>query len=339
MPDDASDPRKQVGLAVARVKAGRDDELAVGLAIALDRRRLVTCAHVVNQALGRKPDDERSRPDPQHRYLWLDFLFVRCDRRARVVIWVPRSDGKPFEARDVAVLEVEEDLAAAVQFPRLVQAGGRPAVEMFSAPDHLSPPSYVVGELGGPIGEELQVHVKRDSAVPVQPGFSGGPIWRPDTGEVIGMVHGRSPSKGRIVYGVPADVIARAWPALHPLPWESVPGPQPSPGPEPPRPRPRPAPIPEPKPGVGDGLRRAMRNPWLLLVPLMACVATTWLGDGRAGGGERLSLGLGFGVLVYGLGVLVSVAPDLVALAVRRREAVPPAGEPDDLEEASGSAA
>lgn len=162
---------------------------AVGLAFVVDARHLVTCAHVVNAALSR---DQREAAPPGNASLLVDFPFGgdRDDRPVRlatVVAWLP--SGGTFDLFDVATLRISEELPDGV--PVLALADQQPIglVRMWGPVSGRRVGGHINGHLMGSVDKSrLQVDQEIRGVVRAQSGFSGGPLWDPDTGLVVGML-------------------------------------------------------------------------------------------------------------------------------------------------------
>src|SRR5688500_152622 len=102
--------RKRPEYAIARVLDA--DGRAVGLAFAVAGRSLLTCAHVVNSALGR---DQREPTRPDGGRITVEFPFdgAPSTLEAEVAGWAPRA-GQPFDRYDVAHLTIGGELPAGV---------------------------------------------------------------------------------------------------------------------------------------------------------------------------------------------------------------------------------
>ena len=137
------------------------DDRAIGLGFALDLRHLVTCAHVVNAALGRRDKRDLARPGPG------DVIRVRfpiggapdidTSRKASVVEWLPGSPGS-FEANDIAVLELTERAPAHVPAARPRRYRRLMQVQMWGPQPGRPGGGHVRGELLGEVrGGRIQI--------------------------------------------------------------------------------------------------------------------------------------------------------------------------------------
>ena len=144
---------------------------------------VVTCAHVVCQALGLPPD----HPDPPDEPVTLEFLLLDGGPRvtARVSTW-----RKPD---DTAVLRLDDQPPAGAEPVRLVAVDDLwdHRVAAFGVPtDNEKDGAWATGELRGHrAGGLIQVDDDRpDAGFTIQQGFSGSPVWDEEAGGVVGMV-------------------------------------------------------------------------------------------------------------------------------------------------------
>ncbi|MFD9793525.1 trypsin-like peptidase domain-containing protein [Streptomyces sp. NPDC059070] len=191
-----------------------------GAGVYLSGRKLLTCAHVINAALGTRMLSPR---DPGAVTLDVSFPALTADsRQARLVAWVPPraahhpgpvADGSLEWGGDLAVLELDEappppvrpvrwlDMRAG-QLVRAWYGGGQP----FSYADvQVGLCDGRIGYLDGPL-----------SGAAVDEGYSGGPLWSPADGAAVGLVMGRITAPGG-----PLDAqhtLRRSWG----LTWQSV---------------------------------------------------------------------------------------------------------------------
>ncbi|WJV45312.1 trypsin-like peptidase domain-containing protein [Streptomyces flavofungini] len=192
----------------------RADESAVGAAALLSAHRVLTCAHVVNEALGLAPLSEQ-RPVA-------DVLQVGFERRtvrikAQIEVWLPprRGGGAAWQG-DLCVLALSEPAPAGtapVAWTEMAQGQRLRAWHGCGDPitfadarlklldDRLG---YLDGELSG---------------APIGPGFSGGPLWTEGGTVAAGLVVGRLAHGGDAGHGLHAgQTVRRTWA----LPWQAI---------------------------------------------------------------------------------------------------------------------
>ncbi|MFF8958029.1 serine protease [Streptomyces sp. NPDC014894] len=153
-----------------------------GVGFLLGSRHIVTCAHVVNAALGR-PLRSQDRPSADDRVTVRFPLLESFHERplsARVVSWSPPlTDG--LVGGDVAGLLLEDAPPEGAERGRLFRGELREqSVELYGFPGN--PPrrengAWASGTLRGRVGRgALQIDKSTESALRAQPGFSGGPV-------------------------------------------------------------------------------------------------------------------------------------------------------------------
>jgi WD40 repeat protein/energy-coupling factor transporter ATP-binding protein EcfA2 len=194
-----------------------------GVGFVVDERHIVTCAHVVNSALGR---DKRAQEKPG--------LAVRVDvdfpllgdqgppmRGCRVEAWAPPPT-TGIGGEDMAGLTlIGEALPVGAGPARLAERASRhdPAVQVFGYPD--DPPRHDQGawsalRIRGFVGQGfLQIDSDLQSAIRVQPGYSGSPVVvEGEAGdEVVGMLAVASRNgEGKDAYAIPIFQLADQWP-------------------------------------------------------------------------------------------------------------------------------
>jgi hypothetical protein len=89
---------------------------SAGMGVVVDGRHVVTCAHVVNSALGR-PFESQNKPDKQVPVAFPYSNVSKAVRMGRVVSWYPMGQGR---TRDIAVLELDDDVPARAEIASLV---------------------------------------------------------------------------------------------------------------------------------------------------------------------------------------------------------------------------
>ncbi|MCD0452465.1 trypsin-like peptidase domain-containing protein [Actinocorallia sp. API 0066] len=174
----------------------------------------------MNTALGR---GRRAVESPVGQWVQVEFPFAgpegqRVTRAAEVVVWTPK-EGAPFEPRDVAGLRLEEDLPDGVEPATLASTGETPDGERRvgawgpNADGRASRPGNIAGTLMGSYdAARLQVDGDLRGVFRVGPGYSGGPVWAQDTGQVVGIVQAIPKADEAVdVYVIGADALVAAW--------------------------------------------------------------------------------------------------------------------------------
>jgi WD40 repeat protein len=190
----------------------RADGQPAGLAFLTRPRLLMTCAHVVNVALGRPL---RMSEPPGSATLWLEFPFGggRDDHvrlRATVASWL--ADRGSFERHDVAALQIDENLPAGVQILALADIDPVGPVQMWGPSKERRLSGHVSGRLMGLVDKSrLQVDQTLRGIFQVREGFSGGPVWQPSTGKVVGILQAFGAAEDATdAYVLSADLIVEA---------------------------------------------------------------------------------------------------------------------------------
>ncbi|MEL7115707.1 MAG: serine protease [Pseudomonadota bacterium] len=189
-----------------------DEPAHIGMGILLTPRVILTCAHVVNDAVGRPT---YATPEPE---ATLKVSFPILDDKdtfeARVTDWSPPGRS----GLDCAILILAEDAPEEVGLAILSSVD---ADDVFD--DRLSlygslgtghPGAHVSAYLLGDVGAGWsQINVEGVGGV--QPGFSGGAVWDRDQRAAIGMVVSRKDdAAGAVGYFLSAGRIAEAFPEL-----------------------------------------------------------------------------------------------------------------------------
>ncbi|MFI7411240.1 trypsin-like peptidase domain-containing protein [Streptomyces sp. NPDC049627] len=216
-------PGDDAGPCVATVCRAADGKTA-GAAVVLGVDTVLTCAHVVNDALGRPMFE--SRPPG------LDELFVELNRKterypARVAHWVgPRArdggavrDGDGEWLGDLAVLRIETP-PGRVPAPdrRTAMVPGQKVRAWHGSGYSATFADLRVAALDGPIG----YLDGKGTGMAVGPGYSGGPLWSEEDGAVVGLVaaHFMPPcdAGGAPLPHSPQHMIRRSWG----IPWQRI---------------------------------------------------------------------------------------------------------------------
>lgn len=202
--------RDHLELGMVGVLLGAD---VSGAGFLIDPMHVITCAHTVNDVLGRDRHDEEQPPED----LELNFPFADRQRnvKANVVAWRPVGDGH----NDIAVLRLKEHPPPGARPVRLVPAdlvtGHRFVAWGF--PLENAGEMYAEGIIQRRRGDDrIQVTGTEVTGQAVRRGFSGTAVWDEVLGGVIGMVVAADPDPAsKTAYLVPTDVLAEVWPTLH----------------------------------------------------------------------------------------------------------------------------
>ncbi len=197
--------RHQLDPAIVRIT--NEVGTAVGLGVLVGSGQVLTCAHVVRDALGLA----EMPVDPPATDLMLDFPLAEGDtaRIGHVSLW-------PWEL-DIAVLVLTVPPPATARPISFVSADdlwGHP-FRAFGFPKDRGGGVWAEGVMRGPQTQGwLQIDTGR-GGYHVEPGFSGGPVWDDTLEGVIGLVTRSDPKVGvRAAYVIPAPVLIQAWPDL-----------------------------------------------------------------------------------------------------------------------------
>ncbi len=200
----------------------------VGAGFLVSPRHILTCAHVVAQALN-LPKNTATRPK---KTLYLDFplLTKRPPLKATVHQWYPVKDHAVMgEFEDICVLALSTETPLpneARPVPIVVlepEAFSERAVQMCGFPDHKDECTWLNGTLQDTIAPGL-VHIEIDDVRqrPLVPGFSGTAVWDKQENAVAGMIvsieHSeiaKKAKKAKITANmISAASLVKAWPEL-----------------------------------------------------------------------------------------------------------------------------
>jgi WD40 repeat protein len=223
-------PRSDRNGFTVRVLSNRSPD-SVGVGFVVGDRHIVTCAHVVNTALG-LAKQRQEKPGSPHR-VRVEFLLLADSnlspiRNCRVVEWLPPPpEGvRPHEGGsggDIAVLLTGEDLPGGAEPARLADPGSyrNSHVQVYGfprEPERDATGVWTSQRLAGTVGGGLiQLDADKGGPIPAQPGYSGSPVVVTDQAgdAVIGMlaVTGQN-STTQDSYAIPAPRIAKEWPKI-----------------------------------------------------------------------------------------------------------------------------
>ena len=196
----------------ALVRVRTHDGTPVGAGVLVDQGLVLTCAHVINQALG-VADDNQAQPS---KVIRLDFPFLSPEPyAAEVVHWIPvATDG----SGDIAGLKLSAvPPSGANPIPLVVQA------ELWDTdfrvqgfPAGYDNGVYSHGRIRGQLANDY-VQLEAEGEFKTLPGFSGSPVWSAEANGVVGIVVAadRNP-KIKVGFMIPTTALATAWDVLRP---------------------------------------------------------------------------------------------------------------------------
>lgn len=191
----------------------------VGAGFLIGPNRVLTCAHVIADALD-IPRDTQTRPDAP---VWLDLPLLADSEpcQGHVVAdadWYPINEQvRHGELEDVAILKLEKPPSADTHPIAMVAVADfrdRP-VRTLGFPAGYDDGHWVSGRTKGVIGTgwvQLDNELGRHG---VTPGFSGTPVWDEQEQAVIGMIVSVPRGERSVAYMIPAAPLGKLAPELN----------------------------------------------------------------------------------------------------------------------------
>ncbi|MGD0243387.1 MAG: serine protease, partial [Streptosporangiaceae bacterium] len=184
-----------------------------GAGALVTERHVVTCAHVVNVALGLDPRQQRQPDGP----VTLDFPLAdgAPTLMATVARWLPPPRAGAA-GEDIAGLVLDEALPAGTATARLAVDMPRPGrvVRVFGYPAGRPDGGWVEAAVRGAVGGG-RIQLDSESALRVQSGYSGSPVFDDGIGRVVGIVAAAPVGTAeRDSYAIGADRLRLAWPEI-----------------------------------------------------------------------------------------------------------------------------
>ncbi len=189
-----------------------------GAGLLVGDRHVLTCAHVVDSALGRTAGTHDRPDDP----VFLDLPFLdQSNLQAEVVAWYPMGDiaeGLREQVSDVAVLALDRAVAGGFDPRRSILAAspeGTP-FRAFGFPRGIDTGTPAEGELTMvDAGGWQQVRDTQNLGYFIEPGFSGGPVFERRGEGLLGMSAAADmDGSRRLAFVIPTQVLCQAWPPL-----------------------------------------------------------------------------------------------------------------------------
>ena len=152
----------------------------VGSGFLIDENRLITCAHIVTNALKVKGISQEAPTDN----LTVDFPLIEPNQllQASVIAWIPKDD--------VAVLKIIGKPPSEAKALDLID---QPIIQghefrAFGFPTYLPNGIWASGNLNTDVEGKLLLEYSGTTGTTIQTGFSGGPVWDEALQGVVGMI-------------------------------------------------------------------------------------------------------------------------------------------------------
>lgn len=158
----------------------------IGAGFLISENYVLTCAHVITQALSLPLNTE----EIPRGLIDLDFPLIAPGKKlqAQVIFWQPVSSTKLVE--DIAGLKLNSNLPNATQPAQLVEAEDlwQHSIRVFGFPKGHSNGIWASGVLRDTTGKNwLQIEDTKVPGYKIEQGFSGAPVWDEKLAGVVGM--------------------------------------------------------------------------------------------------------------------------------------------------------
>lgn len=197
----------------------QDFRQGVGAGFLVSPRHILTCAHVVAEALA----IPASTPDKPTTPIYAECPFVTEHTllQATVVVWYPSQDVVSMgEIEDIAVLELLTPLPSAAQPIELIklsyEAFFKRSVRLCGFPAQMPEGDWIRATLQGPTRSGYVQLDNEAGRRGVAPGFSGTAVWDELESKVVGMIVSINRREQDVAaYMIPVEILHTAWPELH----------------------------------------------------------------------------------------------------------------------------
>lgn len=204
--------------AIARIYHSSGAVVGAGFLVA--DGHLLTCAHVVTAALGLPTTTAEAPTDA----LELDFPLIAPGQKlkATVVFWRPvqvEPALSPQEGEDIAGLMLEGSPPEGCEPVRLVAASDlwNHPFQIFGFPNQRNEGIWASGVIRADLANGwVQIEDIKAQGHPVQPGFSGAPVWDEQVEGVVGMAVAADKKRDetRTAFMIPAAILSQVWSLL-----------------------------------------------------------------------------------------------------------------------------
>jgi hypothetical protein len=194
-------------------------ERVIGAGFLVSSKYILTCAHVVADALGLP----RSTTEMPEEKISLDFPLVSVGERfkAKVVFWCPLSPDEQIE--DIAGLELDNSLSILPSISLVPSDNWHEhSFRVYGFPVGQPNGVWATGILRGRTAKDwVQLEDVKKPGYQLEPGFSGAPIWDNNLQGVAGIAVAAEMNRteARVGFMIPANVLINAWTVIAPCPY------------------------------------------------------------------------------------------------------------------------
>lgn len=207
----------------AIVRIRKSNGIVVGAGFLVTQKHVITCAHVIADALGISRDTQ-TRPTER---IYIDFPLVASEEKltARVIFWrpVPPKGSTSVKGKeDIAALEIYAPIPSEAEpVDLLIETDLRDhRFRTFGFPVGHDDGLEATGVLRGQQATGwVQIEDVKETGVRLEPGFSGAPIWDEQLNGIVGMAIAADQKRpeAKVAFMIPIQVIASTWTPLSEL--------------------------------------------------------------------------------------------------------------------------
>ncbi len=201
---------------IARIK--QKDGNTVGVGFLVDECRVLTCSHVIRDALNLTTNDLNEKPESN---VFLDFPYDYNKRlsMAKVEYWSPpKSNG----GLDVACLDLwghppKESCAAPFwETVTSIASLRNNKVQLYGVPPHFDEGIWTTATIVNDRGDGLvQLKVDSNDEVLFGCGFSGVPVWDEKRQSIVGILTtARKRKEAKVAWMIPVYKVNEIWPEI-----------------------------------------------------------------------------------------------------------------------------
>lgn len=197
----------------------QDPRQTVGAGFLVSTHHVITCAHVIAEALN-IPQDTPEKPT-QPIYLEFPLIADHALLQATVMVWHPVQQTVAMGiTEDIAILELMTPLPAQAQPTQLLKLNYeilfKRTVRLCGFPSGMEEGDWIKAELQGPTRTGYVQLDKETGQRSVAPGFSGTAVWDELENKVVGMIVSINTRETETsAYMIPVTTLHTAWPELH----------------------------------------------------------------------------------------------------------------------------